>query len=251
MDGFQYTGVNELADQLSLTYLVTGTSIIIAKNSLLEYICPINGYTGDDGALKIMDTANRSKRKQAHAQRIMIIRHAEKPYDDGREQNDGVRMDGSKSNESLAVRGWQRAGALSFLLGSPEIAQSRGLSVPQVLYASDPEKADKIGSKSRRPKQTLIPLAQRLDLIIKAGWTKGQEVKLVRDVLKQTGIVLISWQHELIPKIAAAIPGGDIPQTRTWDDKRFDLIWVFDLLPDGTYAFNEFHQDLLSDDLGF
>jgi hypothetical protein len=183
------------------------------------------------------------------AQRIMIIRHAEKPYDDKDGKNDGVRMDGSKSEESLAVRGWQRAGAISLLFGSAEIAQSRGLSVPQFLFASDPEKADKAGSKSRRPKQTLIPLAQRLDLIIRADWLKGQEAKLAREALKQTGTVLISWQHELIPAIAAAIPGGNIPQTRTWDDKRFDLVWVFDLTPDGRYSFKEIHQALLSSDL--
>ena len=97
---------------------------------------------------------------------IMIIRHAEKPYDDGREKNKGVRMDGSKSNKSLAVRGWQRAGALSLLFGSHEIAQSRGLSVPQVLCAADPDKAEKGGSKRRRSKRPLIPLAQRFDLQI-------------------------------------------------------------------------------------
>jgi hypothetical protein len=185
----------------------------------------------------------------AQAQRIMIIRHAEKPYDDGKENNQGVRMDGSSSAESLAVRGWQRAGALALLFGSAELAQSRGLSVPQHLYASDPEKADKAGSKSRRPKQTLIPLAQRLDFQIRAVWLKGQEARLCRDVLKRSGTVLISWQHELIPKIAAAIPGGKIPQTRIWDDERFDLVWVFDLLPDGTYSFKEIHQALLSGDL--
>jgi hypothetical protein len=108
--------------------------------------------------------------KMAQSQRIMIIRHAEKPYDDGKENNLGVRMDGSSSVESLAVRGWQRAGALALLFGSAALAQSRGLSVPQHLYASDPDKADKIGSKSRRPKQTLIPLAQRLDFQINASW---------------------------------------------------------------------------------
>jgi len=183
------------------------------------------------------------------AQRVMIIRHAEKPYVDNKGENIGVRMDGSKSEESLAVRGWQRAGAISLLFGSAEIAQSRGLSIPQHLYASDSEKADKAGSKSRRPKQTLIPLAQRLELIICADWIKGQEAELCRDVLKQTGTVLISWQHEMIPAIAAAIPGGNIPQTRTWNDERFDLVWIFDLLPDGTYGFKEFHQALLSSDL--
>jgi len=185
----------------------------------------------------------------AKAQRIMIIRHAEKPYDDGKEDNKGVRMDGSSSDESLAVRGWQRAGAIALLFGSAEIALSRGLSVPQHLYASNPDKADEALGKSRRPKQTLIPLAQRLDLKIHTFWLKGQEARLCRDALKRSGTVLISWQHELIPDIAAAIPGGKIPQTRTWDDERFDLVWVFDLLPDGTYSFKEFHQALLSGDL--
>ena len=185
----------------------------------------------------------------AQAKRIMIIRHAEKPYKDGKEENKGVRVDGSSSEDSLAVRGWQRAGALSLLFGLVNIARSRGLSVPQHLYASDPEKPDRGGSTSRRSKQTLTPLAQRLALQICADWSKGQEAALCRDVLKQTGTVLISWSHEEIPEIAALIPGGSIPQTQSWDDQRFDLVWVFDRLPDGVYSFREAHQALLSGDL--
>lgn len=182
------------------------------------------------------------------AQRIMIIRHAEKPYVEVKEKNDGAKMDGSKSEKSLAERGWQRAGAISLLLGSAELAQRRGLSVLQHLYASDPEKADRAGSNSRRPKQTLIPLAQRLDLIISADWLKGQEAELCRDALSRPGTSLIFWQHELIPDIAAAIPGGNIPQ-RAPVRARFDLVWVFDLLSDGTYSFKEIHQAFLSGDL--
>ena len=174
------------------------------------------------------------------ADKIMVVRHAEKPYDDGREKNKGVRMDGTRSAESLAVRGWQRAGAFSLLFGSAKIAGSRGLSVPQHLYASDPEKSDQRGIKSRRSKQTLIPLAMRLDLIICTDWVKGQEDHLCRDVLGKTGAVLIAWPHEFIPEIAALIPGGNIPQTRTWDDECYDLVWVFDLLPGGTYSFKKF-----------
>ncbi len=78
------------------------------------------------------------------------------------------------------------------------------------------------------PKQTLIPLAQRLDLIISADWLKGQEAELCRTALSKPGTSLISWQHELIPDIAAAIPGGNIPQ-RAPERARFDLVWVFDL----------------------
>src|ERR1700759_5371327 len=117
------------------------------------------------------------------AQRIMIIRHAEKPYADNKEKNDGVRMNGDKSEESLAVRGWQRAGAISLLFGSAEIAQTRGLSVPQHLYASVTEKPDKAGRNSRRPKQTLTALAKRLELIINADGLAGQEAEICRDAL--------------------------------------------------------------------
>lgn len=185
----------------------------------------------------------------AQSQRIMIVRHAEKPNVDDQGQNFGVGMDGSEDTESLVVRGWQRAGALCLLFASAEIARSRGLSVPQHLYASNPENANAVGSKSHRPKQTLIPLAQRLGLMICVDWTKGQEEELCREVLAQDGTVLISWQHENIPAISAAIPGGNTPQTRNWPDDRFDLVWVFDLLPDGTYSFKEIHQALLSHDL--
>lgn len=185
----------------------------------------------------------------AQPQRIMIIRHAEKPYSDDQGQNIGVKLDGSEDGESLVVRGWQRAGALSVLLASAEIAQSRGLSVPQHLYASNPDSTTATGGKSLRSKQTLIPLAERLGLIICMDWKKGEEAGLCRDVLKQNGTVLISWQHEQIPVIAAAIPGGNIPQTRNWQDERFDLVWVFDRLPDNTYSFKEIHQALLSNDL--
>jgi hypothetical protein len=92
-------------------------------------------------------------------------------------------------------------------------------------------------------------LAERLGISICEVWAKGQEADLCRDVLTKNGTVLISWQHEQIPLIAAAIPGGNIPQTRNWPDERFDLVWVFDLLPDGTYRFKEIHQALLSGDL--
>lgn len=91
----------------------------------------------------------------AQPQRIMIVRHAEKPKVDDQGQNIGVGMDGSHDEESLAVRGWQRAGALSVLFGSPEIAQSRGLSVPRHLYASHPVSAN--DGRQQKPQSQTDP----------------------------------------------------------------------------------------------
>jgi hypothetical protein len=44
------------------------------------------------------------------ATKIMIVRHAERPPDDG--SIDGVSQSGAKDPKDLIVRGWQRAGAL-------------------------------------------------------------------------------------------------------------------------------------------
>ena len=44
------------------------------------------------------------------AAKIMIVRHAEKPSDDGTIL--GVDADGKDNPEELIVRGWQRSGAL-------------------------------------------------------------------------------------------------------------------------------------------
>jgi hypothetical protein len=81
--------------------------------------------------------------------RIMFIRHAEKP-DNGK---DGVAMDGSPDAESLTVRGWQRARALIvFFCAEPKMR-------PNAIFASGIGH----GSKSKRPVETVTPLAAKLN----------------------------------------------------------------------------------------
>lgn len=81
--------------------------------------------------------------------RIMFIRHAEKP-DEGK---DGVAADGSLDAESLTVRGWQRAGALiAFFCAQPKMR-------PDAIFASGIGH----GSKGKRPAETVTPLAAKLN----------------------------------------------------------------------------------------
>ena len=49
--------------------------------------------------------------------------------------------------------------------------------------------------------------------------------------------VLISWQHEAIPEIAALIRGGAGGVPPHWPACCFDLVWVFDLEASGVWAF--------------
>jgi hypothetical protein len=88
--------------------------------------------------------------------RILIIRHAEKPHEPPCENDDGVKKSGEIDKESLTVRGWQRAGALvHFFTSEADLS-------PDAIFAAG------IGEirPSRRPKQTLMPLAEWLGIKI-------------------------------------------------------------------------------------
>jgi broad specificity phosphatase PhoE len=162
---------------------------------------------------------------------IMIIRHGEKPIEK-HEPPFGVTADGEPDWESLTARGWQRAGALATLL-APSAGQAQGpLRKPNVIYASKPRDAGvaDAASKSKRPQQTVTPLADRLALDINLRFGKGEEADLAAEVRQQSGIVLISWQHEKIAEIAQQLmpdPGtaAKLPGT-AWPEERYDLVWV-------------------------
>ena len=115
------------------------------------------------------------------ATKIMLIRHAEKP--DG---EPGIMPDGSQNPEALTATGWSRARSLVGLFAPADgsFADLR-LARPGALFAS--------GSDSLRPKQTLTPLAEALNLVIDASFLKGQEDRLVAAAKNAEGVVLIAW----------------------------------------------------------
>ncbi len=172
------------------------------------------------------------------APKIMVIRHAEKPTD----SEQGVSSSGDDGQRDLIVQGWQRAGALVCLLAPARGAlQSPELAPPKFLFASD--------DSSHRPRETMTPLAAKLNLKINLGFGKGQESALVAAAKASPGVVLIAWQHEDIPAIGNAIVGNQTTVPQKWPGTRFDLVWVFDLNPaSGKYEFAQVPQCLLAGD---
>lgn len=178
------------------------------------------------------------------ATKIMVVRHAEKPSGDPPPY--GVTAEGERESESLTVRGWQRAGALCPLFAPPGgTFQHPALAEPQFLFASKPTRRN----GSRRPVETVTPLAEKLAIRINTNYPKLECDGMVEEVFLCSGVVLISWQHEFIPKIANLILGDRTTAPQDWPEDRYDLVWVFDLDPSSArYNFRQVPQSLLMGD---
>lgn len=168
--------------------------------------------------------------------RLMIIRHAEKPD----ESNAGMTPDGADDAESLIVRGWQRAGALA------QFFRARSEYTPLVIFAAGAGHK----SNSKRPMQTVTPLAELFqpnpgfEFITK--YLKDDLQALVDDVLPRAGPILIAWEHKLIPALIGLIPNApEVPDA--WPDDRFDMVWVLDQTESG-WTFSQLPQLLLAGD---
>ncbi len=179
-----------------------------------------------------------------NATKIMLMRHGEKPTNDPPPY--GVTVDGERESESLTVRGWQRAGALAaFFAPADNSFQDPALARPQFIYASTPTKRQ----GSRRSVETMTPLAEKLAIRINANYPKLEFDKMLEEAFLCSGVVLICWQHELLPKIANRILGDQKTAPQEWPEDRYDMVWVFDRdATSGRYDFKQVPQNLLMGD---
>jgi broad specificity phosphatase PhoE len=171
--------------------------------------------------------------------RVMIIRHAEKP--DGTAP--GVDADGNEDDSSLTAVGWERAHALVGLFDPAEGDPPAGLARPQTIYAAGVTDE----GEGQRTRETVDPLADALGLPVNTEYGKGEEKKLMKDVLELSGTTLISWQHSEIPAIADAFDSVTPAPPEEWPSDRFDVVWTFTRTSDG-WAFTQTPELLLPQD---
>jgi hypothetical protein len=171
---------------------------------------------------------------------IMIIRHGEKPPSAGTPQ--GIDADGAADPHSLTVRGWTRAGALVELFAPGNGSIRPGLARPTAIYA-----AGGTTGEGQRPRQTVAPLAARLGITVNTSHAKGGEAALAGEAAGRTGPTLISWQHEEIPAIVAALGTVTPAPPSAWPDSRFDLVWVLTPAASG-WSLHQIPQLLLDGD---
>jgi hypothetical protein len=179
------------------------------------------------------------------AKKIMLIRHAEKPNNNGSIR--GVAEDGGHDESELLVRGWQRAGALIRFFAPASGAFSHpALATPDAIFACPPHGH----IKSARSEHTVQPLALFLNKAVNLDHKEGEEDKLVEAVTATSGVVLIAWEHNAIPDIAARIVGNRHKCPRKWPDSRFDMVWVLDHKPAPRWTFAQAPQLVLPGDHG-
>ncbi|MFF4369432.1 hypothetical protein [Streptomyces sp. NPDC001594] len=181
------------------------------------------------------------------ADTIMLIRHAEKPQK--HREPYGVTVGGERDAESLTVTGWQRAGALAELFDPTQGQIRAGLRVPDRIYASHTDKTAKgdDGSVSRRPVETVTPLAGKLGRKVDQSFGLGQEAALAKAVTAQHGTTLIAWHHGHIPALVHALGAVRPAVPAKWPDGRFDEVWVF-TRDGGTWRFSQVPQLVLAGD---
>ena len=186
---------------------------------------------------------------------IYIIRHGEKPADPptptaAPSPPFGVDINGNPSIHSLLPRGWQRFGALTVLFAPATGPVQSGLQTPTTLFSPDYGNPDK--TQNHRTYETIQGLSDRLEVPINSPFAEGQEPALANAVVAgYAGVVLICWEHQHSPAIAAALPtvsGTQIPAA--WPGDRFDVIWSFSLAGASStaYVFSQIPQQLLAGD---
>lgn len=67
---------------------------------------------------------------------------------------------------------------------------------------------------SKRPAQTVTPLAARLGLALETTWKKDDTAALAAALRTTTGCTLVAWEHELIPDILSHLGSIDPPPAR-------------------------------------
>lgn len=165
---------------------------------------------------------------EATPAQVIIIRHAEKPL----------------QGNILSTKGRERAAALApFFIETKELLT---YGLPIAIYAMQPSKED----PSEGPLQTVTPLADALKLSIKTNFERDNYRPMVDEIMNTPAysgkMVLICWDHKLIPDIARAFRALQTPGR--WPPEAFDRLWIINFASTGKVTFQNLPQRLMYGD---
>lgn len=139
---------------------------------------------------------------------IVVIRHAEEPHD--------------PNNPHLSKEGAARADRfVEFMTHDPAMIR---LGTPAAIFATETTN----DGNGQRTQETVAPLAKVLRLQVQTPYHGKDYDKLARRIMSDPALagktVVICWNHEWIPELAAAL--GVTPAPPKWKSKVYDQVYV-------------------------
>ena len=144
----------------------------------------------------------------ARPSQIILVRHADKPLD--------------SADPHLSPDGIERAKRLARFLTTDPVMIKYGS--PVAIFATQTTKHD----DGVRTQETMVPLARALGVQVQTPFLGKEYGALARQILSSSlyngRTIVICWNHETLPELAAAL--GVSPMPRKWKGKDFDQVYV-------------------------
>lgn len=132
-------------------------------------------------------------------QKVVIIRHAEKPAE----------------GDNLSCKGLNRS------LDLPAVLYNK-FKVPSKIFV--PAVDNKKSASQLRMLETIMPFAVKYNVSIDSRFDVTDSKELAAAIMKINGYALVVWEHDNIDNIVKAL--GITDYTAKWNDADFDSIWI-------------------------
>ena len=158
-------------------------------------------YKGLLSVIIIMITGSCSAQTNTNSglQRVVIIRHAEKP----------------EKGDNLSCKGFNRSLALTSVLYNK-------FRLPDRIFVS--EVGNGKTTNQLRMLETIAPFAIKYNINIDTRFEVDDVKDVAAAILKTNGYALVVWQHDKIDNIVKAL-GADTKGIK-WSDDDYDSIWI-------------------------
>jgi hypothetical protein len=158
---------------------------------------------------------------------VVLLRHGEKDL----------------TGDNLSKRGFERASALVpyFTKNPAPVLIDQAVAI----YAQPASK----NHSSKRPVQTITPLAIELGLPVLVGYTRERYDKMCAEILQKpeydNKLVFICWSHDNLSAIATCL---GVQGLSDWPGSQYDRVGIISYSLDGTVSFQDLPQKLLFND---
>lgn len=160
--------------------------------ALFKTLCAVTGIT-------LACTGSFAQKPHASVQKVVIIRHGEKP----------------ENGDNLSCKGFNRS------LQLPAVLYAK-YKVPDKIFV--PSMGNSKSASHLRMLETITPFAIKYNIGINSKYDVDEVKQMAGAILKTNGYALVVWEHDKIDNLVKAL-GADARGMK-WNGDDFDSIWI-------------------------